>query len=121
MTRTGCSGLRRACSALALLLAISTRTAAALDSEQQHGKDLLEIMCGRCHAIGTSGRSPHPDAPPFRGLGERKLYDEDTVQRLQDGLSTMHKDMPTFTFSARDAGAVVNYLRAIQEPKAGGR
>jgi hypothetical protein len=34
---------------------------------------------------------------------------------LQDGLSTIHPDMPTFRFSQGDAEAAVNYLRAIQE------
>ncbi len=86
----------------------------ALDREQQHASVLLEEFCGRCHAIGRSGQSPHPYAPPFRELGENKLYDEGFSQRLQDGLSTVHPDMPTFRFSQRDAGAVIEYLRAIQ-------
>jgi hypothetical protein len=34
---------------------------------------------------------------------------------LQDGLSTMHPDMPTFHFSQRDAEAAIDYLRAIQD------
>ncbi len=109
---------RLTCLILALLLAASWHDAAlALDSEQQHGKDLLDSLCGRCHATGSRGQSPHRDAPPFRTLGNRKLYDEDFARRLQDGLSTIHKDMPTFTFDARDAGAVINYLRAIQAPR----
>jgi cytochrome c len=33
---------------------------------------------------------------------------------LQDGLSTILPDMPTFHFSREDAGAAINYLRAIQ-------
>jgi mono/diheme cytochrome c family protein len=71
-------------------------------------------LCARCHAVGRVGRSPHPDAPPFRALGERKLYDEDFGRRLRDGLSTMHPDMPTFHFNQGDSEAVVSYLRAIQ-------
>src|ERR1700760_1796319 len=68
----------------------------ALDADQQQAKSLLVEMCARCHAVGKIGRSPHPDAPPFRTLGERKLYDDDFGRRLRDGLSTMHPDMPTF-------------------------
>ncbi len=103
---------------LALLVACAWSVAAhALDREQQHGKALLESLCARCHAVGETGRSPHADAPPFRSFGDDKLYDNDFAQRLQDGLSTIHKDMPTFQFSRTDAEAAVNYLKAIQEHK----
>jgi hypothetical protein len=43
--------------------------------------------------------------------------DEDFGQRLQDGLSTIHPDMPTFHFDQHDAEAAVSYLRTIQERK----
>jgi mono/diheme cytochrome c family protein len=87
----------------------------ALDREQQRGKALLETLCGRCHAVSRTGQSPHIDAPPFRTFGEAKLYDNDFGARLQDGLSTIHPDMPTFRFSRTDAEAAVNYLKSIQQ------
>ena len=40
-----------------------------------------------------------------------------SAKRLQDGLSTIHPDMPTFRFKRRDAEAAVNYLKFIQEHK----
>ena len=88
-----------------------------LDLEQQRGKALLQTQCGRCHSVRATGRSPHPDAPPFRTFGDDKLYDNDFGKRLQDGLSTIHPDMPTFRFKRRDAEAAVNYLKFIQEHK----
>ena len=107
---------------LTLLLACAvTATAPAAEGGQQRGKALLAMMCGKCHAVGAAGRSPHPDAPPFRSFGDDKLYDEDFAQRLQDGLSTMHPDMPTFHFSREDAQAAADYLKSIQahgKPKA---
>ncbi len=87
----------------------------ALDAEQQHGEALLQKMCARCHAVGTSGSSPNKQAPAFRSFSENKLYDPDFVQRLQEGYSSIHKFMPTFRFDRDDAEAVVNYLKAIQE------
>ncbi|CCD94377.1 conserved exported hypothetical protein [Bradyrhizobium sp. ORS 375] len=96
-----------------LLCTLSTASH-ALDSEQKRGKALLQSLCSRCHAIGPTGASPHPDAPPFRTFGDSKLYDEDFAQRLQTGLSTIHKDMPSFQFDRPEAEAVVNYLKAIQ-------
>jgi hypothetical protein len=100
-----------------LVLSVSSETSRTLDREQQRIRGVLDQLCGRCHAVTRTGRSPHPDAPPFRTFGETKLYDENFGQRLQSGLSTIHPDMPTFRFSQRDAEAAVSYLRAIQERK----
>ena len=101
--------------ALACIL-LPLAVAQARDAEHARAKAMLEDLCGRCHAVGTTGKSPNPLAPPFRNFGE-KLYDTDMVQRLQDGLTTVHKEMPTFRFSREDAGAAVNYLRSIQKSK----
>jgi mono/diheme cytochrome c family protein len=103
------------CGVLLLMLLALGVPANALDREQQRAKGLLEQACATCHAVGRSGRSPHADAPPFRLLGENKLYDEDFGRRLRDGLSTIHPEMPTFRFSERDAAAVIDYLREIQD------
>jgi mono/diheme cytochrome c family protein len=105
--------MKRSFVALSIVLSSGGATH-ALDREQQHARALLEEFCGRCHAVGRTGQSPHRYAPPFRELGENKLYDADFSQRLQNGLSSIHPDMPTFRFSQRDAGAVTEYLRAIQ-------
>ena len=106
--------LARPMSALAAVALIGAAgSAQALDAEQRRVKGMLEEMCGRCHAVGTTGQSPNPLAPAFRTFGE-KLYDTDMVQRLQDGLTTIHPEMPTFRFNAQDAAAAVNYLRSIQ-------
>jgi cytochrome c len=102
--------MRRLRIAFLLVCAAGTTGHAA----EPRGKALLEAMCARCHAVGRTGRSPHQDAPPFRTFGDDKLYDNDFSQRLQDGLSTIHPDMPTFHFSREDADAAVNYLRSIQ-------
>ena len=103
-----------------LLFAIGllwSSSAVALDDEQQHGEALLQKMCARCHAVGPAGASPNNKAPPFRNLGENKLYDPDFGQRLQEGYSSIHKFMPTFRFERDDAEAVLNYLKAIQQPR----
>ncbi len=108
--------MKKICLVLLMICAWSN-AGYTLDREQQHGKALLETLCGTCHAVGATGQSPHIDAPPFRTFGDDKLYDNDFGQRLQDGLSTIHPDMPTFRFDRRDAEAAVNYLKFIQERK----
>ena len=82
---------------------------------EQHGRALAEGMCGTCHAVGRSGRSPHLGAPPFRQLG-RRLDLDDFTARLREGLMVGHRDMPMFHFTREDARAFVFYLRAIQAP-----
>lgn len=77
---------------------------------------LLVELSARRHAMGRIGRGAHPDAPPFRNLGKRKLYDEEFAKRLRSGLITIHRVMPTFHFNQRDSAAVVSYLRNIQGP-----
>jgi mono/diheme cytochrome c family protein len=98
--------------AMAFLCAF-TASGHTKESGLSRGKVLLAEMCSQCHAVGPNGGSPHAYAPAFRDFGE-KLYDEDFTQRLQDGLSTIHPDMPTFHFSRKDAEAAVEYLRSIQ-------
>jgi len=78
------------------------------------GQALVAEFCGRCHAVGTKGKSRHPDAPPFRTLG-RKIDLDEFPRTLERGISSGHPDMPEFKFSSEDARAVRAYLRAIQE------
>jgi mono/diheme cytochrome c family protein len=99
-----------------LMICACSKAGYALDQQHQRGKVLLETLCARCHAVGATGQSPHPEAPPFRTFGE-KLYDDDLGKRLQDGLTTIHPDMPTFHFKQRDAEAAVSYLISIQQRK----
>jgi len=110
----GMAVIKSASSALLVIGLLCGSSAHALDAEQQHGQALLERMCARCHAVGTTGTSPNKLAPPFRSLGENKLYDPDFLVRLQEGYSSIHRFMPTFRFDRENAEAVTNYLKAIQ-------
>lgn len=98
-----------------ILLGSSTCYSSAdeLDPLRQRGEALVKEMCGECHAIGKAGQNLHAGAPAFRSLNRR--LDLDTFQeRLRDGLTSSHRDMPTFRFVREEARAVVAYLRSIQ-------
>jgi hypothetical protein len=102
-----------------LVLAIGllwSTCACAKAEEQRNGKEILQTLCARCHAIGRTGASLNRLAPPFRSFSENKLYDSDFLQRLQDGYSSIHRFMPTFRFDRKDAEEVLNYMKSIQEP-----
>ncbi|WP_445217087.1 c-type cytochrome [Bradyrhizobium sp. Pa8] len=101
---------------LSTIVLWSSTGARALGEEQQHGKELLQKMCARCHSVGRTGASPNRQAPPFRSFSETKLYDSDFLERLQEGYSSIHPAMPTFRFNRDDAEAALNYMKAIQEP-----
>ena len=95
----------------AVLLATSPVAAQELAAR---GHTLLSEMCASCHAIEKSGASPHPAAPPFRIIS-RRLDIGDLYEKLREGLSSGHRDMPTFRFTREDARAVRAYLRIIEE------
>ena len=98
--------------ALTLLLAATTPVFA--QSPEQRGQRLLASHCAMCHAVGRQGGSSHRQAPPFRTLSKRYPIDS-LSEALGEGLITGHPDMPEFVFSPRDIGAILAYLRAIQE------
>jgi hypothetical protein len=50
---------------------------------------------------------PHP----FASFSETKLYDDDFLQRLQDGYSSIDRFMPTFRFNREDAEGVISYMK----------
>jgi len=97
-----------------LVMLIVPGPAAQAQDPVSHGQALVAEFCGRCHAMGTKGKSRHPDAPPFRTLG-RKIDLDEFPRVLERGISSGHPDMPDFKFSADDARAVRAYLRVIQE------
>jgi cytochrome c len=96
--------------------AVIASTARAQDNTAlvERGKALLASNCARCHATGTTGASPHPAAPPFRTLSHRYSI-EGLGEALAEGLSVGHPDMPEFTFESPDVGAILAYLKSIQE------
>jgi cytochrome c len=86
-----------------------------LDVVAQRGEALVKEMCAACHAIGRSDQSPHVGAPAFSTLDRRVNLDA-FMDRLREGLTSGHPDMPTFRFTREDAHAFIAYLRSIQTP-----
>ena len=108
-------GMKRFSTIVSLLAAVAAGGSAAQAQDPvSRGQALVAEFCGRCHAIGTKGKSRHPEAPPFRTLG-RKIDLDELPRVLERGISTGHPDMPEFKFSLDDARAVRAYLRVIQE------
>jgi mono/diheme cytochrome c family protein len=106
-------------SRISLLIAVTVLAAVPSRAQDgwaaRRGEQLLAKHCAMCHAIGRQGSSPHRQAPPFRTLAKRYPI-ESLSEALGEGLYTGHPDMPEFVFAPADVGAILAYLKSIQEP-----
>jgi mono/diheme cytochrome c family protein len=101
---------------IALLAAVFlvVKAAAAQTPDLKRGETLLTRNCAPCHAVGKTGDGPRKDAPAFRTLGQR--YPIDSLEEaLGEGIMSGHPDMPEFKFDADDVGAIIAYLKSIQQ------
>jgi cytochrome c len=103
-----------------VLVLVSAGAVLAQDKRalEGRGEGLLTSNCARCHAIGRIGNSTHPEAPPFRTLGQRYPI-EVLAEALAEGLSSGHPDMPEFRFEIDEVDAILAYLESIQEKARG--
>jgi cytochrome c len=100
---------------LGLFLALGVSAAAAQDAATlRRGEALVTRDCSRCHATARTGQSTHPQAPLFRTLGKRYPI-EALEEALGEGIISGHPDMPEFTFESNEVGAIIAYLKSIQE------
>ena len=77
-----------------------------------YGRKLVEQNCSHCHAVTSTDKSSHPDAPPFRTLSRRYPI-EDLAESLAEGISTGHPEMPEFVATPEQVGAIIAYIRSI--------
>lgn len=99
-----------------LLFALVALAGCVTDQQKQaemRGQEIAQTHCSRCHAVGRTGESPAPEAPPFRTLSQNYRV-SDLEEALAEGISVGHPAMPEFQFSPEDAHALVSYLEAIQ-------
>ena len=99
------------CQALVALMLASPAMAAA--SPAQRGKVFARAHCGRCHAIGRTGRSPFEAAPPFRTLHLRYPI-ESLGEALAGGIATGHPAMPEFELSPDQIHDLLSYLKSLE-------
>ena len=82
-----------------LLLAFLTCRAPAVEKDlTAKGEVLVKENCGRCHAVGKEGDSPHAEAPPFRTLSQ-KYPVADLAESLAEGIVSGHPEMPILVCS----------------------
>lgn len=85
------------------------------DSPVEVGELIADSHCARCHAVGRTGDSPHPDAKPFRRLSENYPVG-DLAESFAEGIIVGHPDMPMFVLGPHEIDALIAYLESIQDP-----
>jgi mono/diheme cytochrome c family protein len=88
-------------------------SALALEPREQRGLVFARTNCAMCHAIGGSGASPLPVAPPFRSLHERYPVDS-LAEALAEGIVTGHPSMPQFQLDRAQIGDLLAYLHTLE-------
>jgi mono/diheme cytochrome c family protein len=108
--RTLVAGLL-ACLSVALMWS-GASDAATSGQLKSRGKALLQENCGRCHAIGSVGKSRLKTAPPMRTIYAR-FAPRELQEELREGMVSRHRTMPQIEFSDEDVDAILAYLYAL--------
>ncbi|WP_198371756.1 c-type cytochrome [Roseomonas rosulenta] len=98
---------------LVLLLIIAAACAPRPDPRVAEGERLAQARCASCHAVGPTGASPRPPAPPFRDLHRRYPVDQ-LAESLAEGILTGHPAMPQTSFDQAEIEAFLAYLRSLE-------
>ncbi len=104
--------------AVLLLAACATPDRDPTTAPANRGAAIAEANCSSCHAVGRSGDSPAPEAPPFRRLSQHYRV-ADLQEAFGEGISVGHPAMPQFAFAPEDVDALILYLESIQDDDAG--
>lgn len=81
--------------------------------ELAYGRALVADNCARCHAIDAGDASAHDEAPAFRTL--LRDYPVDALEEaFAERIVTGHPDMPKFTATPEQIGAIIGYIESIQ-------
>lgn len=80
------------------------------------GRAFAQENCSACHAVGPTGTSPYPPAPPFRTLHQK--YDvEGLAEAFAEGILVGHKgekQMPEFVMTADQIDDLIAYLKSLK-------
>ncbi len=106
--------MKRLLAAALLLVSACASHPSVNEAKINRGARLAEVNCAMCHAVGRTGSSPAPEAPPFRTLSQNYRVSM-LEEALAEGISVGHPAMPNFQFNPDDAEALVRYLETIQE------
>lgn len=99
----------------AVLAGLLGAGAASAEDDPKAGLALVDENCSRCHAVGQTGDSPNPDAPPFRGFSTKWPL-ENLEEALAEGIVVGHQgiEMPEFEFEPEQITDIIAYLGTLK-------
>ncbi|TDH34503.1 cytochrome c [Pseudohoeflea suaedae] len=101
--------------AAACSIVLTAGLAHAGDPLVEEGRELVELNCSNCHAVGVRDASPHDQAPPFRTLSRRYPLDALEEAFAAGHITSGHPDMPDFVARPDQVEAILAYIDTIQE------
>ena len=101
---------RRGLWTLALVGALSARTAAAADVDA--GRSLTQQWCSNCHVVGGSGTGTDA-APALPVIARRQGQDP---RWLKAWLASPHPPMPNLNLSRQEIDDIAAYLATLEPP-----
>ena len=87
----------------------------ATSTASSEGRAFAEASCASCHAIGRTGSSPNPSAPPFRAIVNREGASAETLSTVLRGPHNVPRAMD-FWISEREVEAIIAYMLTLREP-----
>jgi cytochrome c len=105
-----CSSAMVAASVAAFLLVAAAAQAQIPPIDR--GRALAQANCAGCHAIGRTGESPLPKAPPFRIL-HRRYPVQNLAEALAEGIRVVHP-MPEFRLKPNQIDDLIAYLKSLE-------
>lgn len=107
---------------LALVLAACQTTPseplapAAAPATAAQGLARAEAMCGGCHAVGRTGSSSNPNAPPFHAVINQVDLRAETVAAWLRNAHNYPSEM-NFTLNETQVDELVAYMLTLRDPK----
>ena len=87
----------------------------ATSAAAREGHAFAEASCASCHAIGRSGTSPNPSAPPFAAIVNREGASAETISAVLRGPHNVPRAMD-FWLSEREVDAIIDYMLTLRDP-----
>lgn len=106
------------CSALALAACQTHGSAppgAPAPTPALQGQARAQAMCGGCHAVGRSGASSNPNAPPFHSIINQADLRPETASAWLRGAHNYPAEM-NFTLSEREVDELIAYMLTLRDP-----
>lgn len=96
-----------------LAVVVIATGASAQDAKIERGRQIAQVWCAQCHAIGdASQENALAGAPSFHTLATSSDFDEETVRKA---LLLPHPVMPEFPVTAPDVAALAAYIASLAD------